>query len=98
MAGLCTFRASDLTPAHLKVPYNAAQHWTMSTARILEELGYVEPLSLDVTIARTIEWERANPPEHVDAAQFDYAAEDVALHELRAREKNALPDRRSAAR
>jgi nucleoside-diphosphate-sugar epimerase len=89
---------ADLTPAHLKVPYNAAQHWTMSTARIREELGYVEPLSLDVAIARTIEWERANPPAQVGSAQFDYAAEDVALHELRAQEKNALADRRSAAR
>jgi nucleoside-diphosphate-sugar epimerase len=80
----------DLTPAHLKLPYNSAQHWTMSSARIRAELGYSEPVSMDAAIARTIEWERANPPAHVDPAQFDYAAEDDALEQLRAREQIAL--------
>jgi nucleoside-diphosphate-sugar epimerase len=80
----------DLTPAHLKLPYNSAQHWSMSSARIREELGYAEPVSPDVAIARTIEWERANPPAQVDPAQFDYAAEDAALEQLRVREKIAL--------
>ena len=67
------------TPAHLRVPYNSAQHWTMSSARIREELGFVEPVPLDEGLRRTIAWERANPPRNVDAAQFDYAAEDAAL-------------------
>jgi nucleoside-diphosphate-sugar epimerase len=80
----------ELTPAHLKVPYNSAQHWTMSSARIRAELGYAEPVSADAAIARTIEWERANPPAQVDTAQFDYAAEDAALEQLRVREKIAL--------
>ncbi len=80
----------DLTPAHLKMPYNSAQHWTMTSARIREELGYSEAVSLDAAIASTIEWERANSPVHVDAAQFDYAAEDAALEQLRVREKIAL--------
>jgi hypothetical protein len=26
-----------------------------------------------------VEWERAHPPENVDAASFDYAAEHAAL-------------------
>jgi len=39
---------------------------------------------------KTIEWERANPPEQVDPKQFDYAAEDAALEQLRVREKIAL--------
>ena len=80
----------DLTPAHLKVPYNSAQHWIMSSARIRQELGYAEPVPPDIAIARSIDWERANPPGQVDPAQFDYAAEDAALEELRVREKIAL--------
>lgn len=81
---------ADLTPAHLKMPYNSAQHWTMSSARIREELGYAETVAPDDAIARTIEWERANPPARVDPKQFDYAAEDAALDQLRVREKIVL--------
>ncbi len=66
-------------PEHLRVPYNSAQHWTMSSIRIREELGYAEPISLDTALERTIAWERANPPAQVDPKQFDYAAEDMAL-------------------
>lgn len=72
------------TPAHLQIPYNAAQHWTASSARIREELGYREPISLDAGLERTIAWERANPPAAIDPKQFDYAAEDVALAALSA--------------
>jgi nucleoside-diphosphate-sugar epimerase len=67
------------TPAHLLIPYNAAQHWTASSARIREELGYREPISLDAGLERTTAWERANPPAAIDPKQFDYAAEDAAL-------------------
>jgi nucleoside-diphosphate-sugar epimerase len=70
----------EQTPAHLQIPYNAAQHWTMSSARIREELGYHEPISLDTALERTIAWERANPPAEIDPKQFDYPAEDSALN------------------
>jgi nucleoside-diphosphate-sugar epimerase len=73
----------DLVPEHLKLPYNSAQHWIMSSARIRQELGYAEPVPLETALARTIEWERANPPAQVDPKQFDYAAEDAALQRLR---------------
>jgi nucleoside-diphosphate-sugar epimerase len=69
----------DAMPAHLRVPYNSAQHWTMSSARIREELGYREPVSLDDALKRTILWERESPPPQVDPKQFDYASEDAAL-------------------
>jgi nucleoside-diphosphate-sugar epimerase len=82
----------DLTPAHLKVPYNSAQHWTMSSARIREELVYAEAVMPDLAIANTIEWERANPPAELDPRRFDYAAEDAALEQLRVREKIALAE------
>jgi hypothetical protein len=56
-----------------------------SVRRIRQELGYTEPVPLDVGISRTIKWERANPPAQVDPKQFDYAAEDAALAQLRLR-------------
>jgi nucleoside-diphosphate-sugar epimerase len=67
------------TPAHLQIPYNAAQHWIASSARVREELGYREPISLGRALERTIAWERANPPAAFDPKQFDYTAEDAAL-------------------
>jgi len=69
------------TPAHLQISHNPAQHWTLSSARIREELGYREPFPLDTALERTIAWERSNPPAEIDPKQFDYAAEDAALGE-----------------
>lgn len=69
----------ERTPQHLLRPGNAAQHWTASSARIRNELGYKDPVSLDEAIRKTIAWERANPPASTPLAQFDYAAEDAAL-------------------
>jgi nucleoside-diphosphate-sugar epimerase len=70
------------TPPHLRVPYNVAQHWVADTTRIRRELGYRESVGRREAIARTIAWERAHPPARIDAAQFDYAAEDRALADI----------------
>ena len=51
----------------------------MDPSRIRAEVGYVEPVPLDEALRRTVEWERENPPQHVDTAQYDYAAEDEAI-------------------
>ena len=67
----------DRTPAHLRMPGNAEQHWTIDTSRIREELGYREPIAQGEAITRTIAWERANPTASSPYA-FDYAAEDAA--------------------
>jgi nucleoside-diphosphate-sugar epimerase len=67
----------DRIPAHLRMPGNTDQHWTIDTTRIREELGYTEPIAQDAAIRRTIEWERANPAPSSPHA-FDYAAEDAA--------------------
>jgi len=67
----------DRIPAHLRMPGNTDQHWTIDTTRIREELGYAEPIAQDAAIRRTIEWERANPTRPSPHA-FDYAAEDAA--------------------
>jgi nucleoside-diphosphate-sugar epimerase len=58
------------------------QDWVVDTSRIRRELGYHEPVSFDDGLRRAVEWERANPPETIDPAQFDYAAEDAALAEI----------------
>lgn len=68
------------TPAHLLSPLNTAQDWLVDSTRIRRELGFSEPVPLEVGMARTIAWERANPPAQIDPKQFDYAAEDAALH------------------
>jgi len=68
----------DEMPPHLRMPGNLEQHWSVDTSRIRSELGYREPDDLDDAIARTIAWERANPPSRPLAA-IDYAAEDAAI-------------------
>ena len=45
---------------------NHLQHLFMDSSRIRNELGYSEFVPLDEAIRRTVEWEKANPPE--DAA------------------------------
>lgn len=70
--------AVERTPRHLLKPGNAAQHWTASSARIRQELGYAEPVAIEEAIRRTIRWQLANPPALAFLAQFDYAAEDTA--------------------
>jgi nucleoside-diphosphate-sugar epimerase len=69
----------EQTPQHLQKPGNATQHWTASSARIRQELGYHEPVTMEEAIRRTIRWERENPPAGEFWAQFDYAAEDAAV-------------------
>jgi nucleoside-diphosphate-sugar epimerase len=71
---------ADRTPAHLLMPGNTDQHWTIDTARIREELGYREPVARADAILRTIEWERANPAVSSPHA-FDYDEEDAALRQ-----------------
>ncbi|MDQ2713267.1 MAG: NAD-dependent epimerase/dehydratase family protein [Acidobacteriota bacterium] len=70
--------AKDLTPAHLRIPYNSQQHWEMSSKRIRKELGFAEPVAESTGLERTIAWERANPPSW-NPAQFDYGTEDEAI-------------------
>jgi nucleoside-diphosphate-sugar epimerase len=69
---------SDL-PSQLARDYNWDQHLVLDTARIRRELGYREPVTLDEAVQRTIEWERAHPPEQIDPQEFDYDAEDAVL-------------------
>ena len=73
----------DRLPGHLDWGLDTRQHWVADTNRIRRELGYTETLPRDEALRRTVEWERAHPPEEVDPASFDYAAEDAALAGMR---------------
>jgi nucleoside-diphosphate-sugar epimerase len=69
----------ERTPPHLLKPGNAAQHWAASSARIRHELEYEEPVAIEEAIRQAIRWEQENPPAVAFLAQFDYAAEDMAI-------------------
>lgn len=58
---------------------NWSQHWVADTSRIPREFGYRETVSREEALRRTVAWERKHPPEKIDPAEFDYAAEDTAL-------------------
>jgi hypothetical protein len=49
-------------------------------------LDLPEPAPLAQRLDATLRWERANPPEEIDADMFDYAAEDAALLALQENE------------
>ena len=69
----------DRLPEHLDWCLDTEQHWVADTTRIRRELGYRETVPRDEALRRSVEWERAHPPEKLDPSSFDYAAEDAAL-------------------
>jgi nucleoside-diphosphate-sugar epimerase len=69
-------------PKHLVQPYNFEQHLFMDSTRFRVELGYSEPVTVDEALRRTIHWERANSPQRIDPALFDYDAEDEAIAQM----------------
>lgn len=69
----------DKLPASLVPGFNTDQHLAVDTTRIRKELGYGEAVLLDDALARTIAWERENPPTTIRQEQFDYEAEDNVL-------------------
>jgi len=50
----------------------------VNTVRIRKELGYKDVVSQEEALARSVAWERANPPD-VAGAPFDYTIEDMLL-------------------
>ena len=72
-------------PARLRPRIDYSQDFVADTGRIRRELGHRETVPRAEALRRTVEWERANPPESIDPDQFDYAAEDAALAALERR-------------
>ena len=71
--------ASTTVGEHLRLPADFTQDYSVDSSRIRAELDYSETVSEEEALARTIEWERANPPADLKPEEFDYAAEDEAL-------------------
>lgn len=74
---------NEQMPKHLQHAYVPSQDWSLDSSRIRQELGYSEPTPPADAMYRTISWERANPPQNIDPARFDYAAEDALMAQLR---------------
>lgn len=72
----------DELPEHLKAEEDLRQDWIVDTTRIRTELGYDDLVSLDEGLLRTVAWERANAPENIPKAEYDYEAEDRVLAEI----------------
>jgi nucleoside-diphosphate-sugar epimerase len=66
-------------PEQLRTKFNVDQQLLTDTSRIRAELDYVELISQEEALHRTIKWERQNPPDVIDPNQFDYQAEDALL-------------------
>ena len=71
---------TEALPESMRPHYDERQEYVVSSERIREELGYEERVPLTEGLRRTIEWERANPPE---GREPDYAAEDEVLERLK---------------
>src|SRR5579872_2486706 len=76
--GQLMFVPRRFLPVHLRDKHNYRQDMVIDSSRIREELGWREKILPEEGLRRTIEWERAHPPE-VDPKQFDYEAEDEVL-------------------
>jgi len=70
----------ECAPTYLKARGNLRQHWAVDSSRIRRELGYRERVPRVEALGRTIEWERANPPQQINPAEYDYPAEDAAIN------------------
>jgi nucleoside-diphosphate-sugar epimerase len=66
-------------PEALRADFDARYSLLTDASKIRAELGYTETLPREEALRRTIAWERAHPPQNMDPARFDYAAEDEAL-------------------
>lgn len=66
----------------MDVPLDANQHLNIASDRIRAELGYREIVPPDEGLRRTIEWERANPPDPEKYPLPDYEEEDRIVAEL----------------
>ena len=73
----------DKLPEHLKSPTGYEHDLEVDTNRIRRELGFAERISRNEALSKTVAWELANPPDGIDAKQFDYAAEDAVFENLR---------------
>lgn len=72
-------------PAHLRAPYRFEHHLHSDTSRIRRELDYTDRVPRREALQQTVAWQRTTRPARVNAASFDYAAEDAVLGGLNQR-------------
>ncbi len=68
-------------PKYLVKDLDFRHDLVLSSERIRNELGYSEQVPFEIGLRKTVEWQRANPPE-VQPGLFDYKAEDAALRAI----------------
>ncbi len=67
---------AELWPDSHRCQGNMRQHWELDSTAIRRDLGYAELFSPEDALARTIEWELANPPVTPKADSLPYPDED----------------------
>jgi nucleoside-diphosphate-sugar epimerase len=86
MGKVCDWRGQvieiprDQLPDHLKSAFDTQQHLLMDTQKIRSELGFLESVTVEESIRRTVTWELAHAPIAIDELQAQYQAEDQAWH------------------
>ena len=68
----------DQLPEEMRTHIESEQHLVVDTRLIHSELGYSDVASIDQALARTVAWDRANPPDD-DGVEFDYTIEDMLV-------------------
>ena len=68
-------------PKHLVGDLDYRHDLALSSERIRNELGYSGQIPFEVGLRKTVDWQRANPPE-IRPGLFDYKAEDDARRAL----------------
>ena len=81
----------DLLPTELQEQMSTDHNLVTDSMRIREELGYEEPVQIDVAIARTVAWEQSHPPEGSEDQPPDYAVEDTVIEKLKSQPKDTQP-------
>jgi nucleoside-diphosphate-sugar epimerase len=75
--------AREQLPNRLQENVDWRQDWVVDTSRIRHEVGYQDLESPFEGVRAAVTWLRAHPPEQLDRARFNYAAEDEALGRLK---------------
>ena len=65
----------DRLPPHLRPPYEARQDLVMDTGRLRRELDFIDPVTRQEGLRRTIDWELTHAVEG-EGLHLQYAAED----------------------
>jgi nucleoside-diphosphate-sugar epimerase len=76
----------DQLPPALQLPYNFGQDWTVAGDRFRIRTGFSEPVALEESLRRTVDWHRANrpelSPEELTRYQQEEEAEDQCLRRI----------------